>query len=60
MAIRPIDQETCVGCGLCVKACPMDVIRLQDKKSRRPICRGVHVLRRLRRCVPHRRHLCRP
>lgn len=34
MAIRPIDTETCVGCGLCVKACPMDVIRLKDGKAR--------------------------
>lgn len=33
MAIRPIDQEKCVGCGLCVKACPMDVIRLSEKKA---------------------------
>ena len=34
MAIRPIDTEKCVGYGLCVKACPMDVIRLKDKKAR--------------------------
>ena len=33
MAIRPIDTEKCIGCGLCVKACPMDVIRLQEKKA---------------------------
>ena len=33
MAIRPIDQKKCVGCGLCVKACPMDVIRLNEKKA---------------------------
>ena len=33
MAIRPIQQEKCVGCGLCVKACPMDVIRLEGAKA---------------------------
>ena len=33
MAIRPIDQEKWVGCGLWVKACPMDVIRLSEKKA---------------------------
>lgn len=33
MAIQPINSEKCVGCGLCVKACPMDVIRLNEKKA---------------------------
>lgn len=33
MAIQPINHEICVGCGLCVKACPMDVIRLNGKKA---------------------------
>ena len=33
MAIRPIQQEKCVGCGLCVKACPMDEIRLEGAKA---------------------------
>lgn len=33
MAIQPIKEELCIGCGLCVKACSMDVIRLSGKKA---------------------------
>lgn len=28
MAIEKIDMEKCVGCGICVKACNQDVIRM--------------------------------
>lgn len=28
MAIEKIDYEKCVGCGICVKACNQDVIRM--------------------------------
>ena len=28
MAIEKIDMEKCIGCGICVKACNQDVIRM--------------------------------
>ncbi len=34
MAIQKIDERLCVGCGVCVDTCPMDVIRFNDKKKR--------------------------
>ena len=30
--IRDIDNEKCIGCGLCVKRCPMKALELEDKK----------------------------
>jgi len=32
MEIR-VDKDACVGCGLCVKDCPMDVYELQNEVS---------------------------
>jgi electron transport complex protein RnfB len=30
--ITTYKQETCVGCGICVRRCSMDALRLEDKK----------------------------
>jgi NAD-dependent dihydropyrimidine dehydrogenase PreA subunit len=32
--IESINPHACVGCGLCVDACPMDVIRLDPKTKK--------------------------
>ena len=29
-----VDQDKCVGCGLCVDACPMEAITLEDDKAK--------------------------
>lgn len=34
MAISKIDKDLCVGCGLCVTACAVDVIRM-DKDAKK-------------------------
>lgn len=34
MSIQRIDTELCIGCGTCVESCPMDVIRMDDKKEK--------------------------
>ena len=34
MAIERIDPELCNGCGICVQICPMDVIRLDEKRKK--------------------------
>lgn len=40
MAIEAIDSALCTGCGLCVRSCPMDVIRM-DKENRKAYIRYV-------------------
>ncbi len=35
MAIEKIDQDMCVGCGVCVIACAVDVIRM-NKETKKP------------------------
>jgi electron transport complex protein RnfB len=32
--MNSLDQETCNGCGVCVKRCPMDALLLVDKKAK--------------------------
>lgn len=34
MAIEPISEEKCIGCGTCVQSCPMDVIRLDTARRK--------------------------
>ncbi|MEM2514309.1 MAG: 4Fe-4S binding protein [Candidatus Bathyarchaeia archaeon] len=34
MVIERIDYEKCNGCGECVKSCPMDVIRIDQKTGK--------------------------
>jgi NAD-dependent dihydropyrimidine dehydrogenase PreA subunit len=36
MSIDQLNHELCIGCGVCVEACPMDVIRL-DKKIKKAV-----------------------
>lgn len=35
MAIQPIDQTKCTGCGMCENYCPVDVIRF-NRETRQP------------------------
>jgi NAD-dependent dihydropyrimidine dehydrogenase PreA subunit len=31
LAIEKIDQELCIGCGICRNICPVDVIRMDNE-----------------------------
>ena len=35
MGIRKIDLNLCNGCGMCIDACPMDVLRI-DEVTKKP------------------------
>jgi len=34
MSIERINHKLCIGCGVCVDTCPMDVIRLDKKRKK--------------------------
>jgi NAD-dependent dihydropyrimidine dehydrogenase PreA subunit len=34
MAIRNFYPENCIGCGNCVAACPMDVLRMDEQENK--------------------------
>ena len=34
MAIKRIDPKLCNGCRICVKICPMDVFRMNNKRKK--------------------------
>lgn len=34
MTIQSIDEDKCDGCGICVNSCPLDVIRMDEKKKK--------------------------
>jgi NAD-dependent dihydropyrimidine dehydrogenase PreA subunit len=34
LTIERIDKKLCTGCGICVKSCPVDVIRMDEKSQK--------------------------
>ncbi|WP_448596029.1 4Fe-4S dicluster domain-containing protein [Thermoflexus hugenholtzii] len=38
-----VDEERCLGCGLCVRVCPLDVFRMIERDGRRkPVARAIY------------------
>lgn len=48
MGVRRIDPGLCSGCGICVKQCPMDVLRLNTFKE--PVIAFIKYLRDCQSC----------
>ncbi|MEE8716357.1 MAG: 4Fe-4S dicluster domain-containing protein [Coriobacteriales bacterium] len=34
MAVKRIDVNRCIGCGMCAKICPMDVMRFDQENGK--------------------------
>jgi NAD-dependent dihydropyrimidine dehydrogenase PreA subunit len=34
MSIERIDSDLCNGCGICINSCPVDVIRMDEKRKK--------------------------
>ncbi len=47
-----IDESSCIGCTLCIQACPVDAILGAAKQMHTVISCGVHRLRAVHRAVP--------
>ena len=37
MTIEKIDDDLCLGCGVCINSCPTDVIRMNEKSGKAEI-----------------------
>ena len=57
-ALAVIDEAWCIGCTLCIKACPVDASSARPSRCT-PSSRAVHRLRTVRAGVPGRLHRAR-